>query len=88
MDVAAKITSKGQVTVPKSVRDALGVKEGDVLVFRVQGRQATIAVTPDILDLAGVVPVPDEVRDEDWSEVRARAWQARSARVAERRVAD
>lgn len=28
------ITSKGQVTVPKEVRERLGVKEGDRLVFR------------------------------------------------------
>ena len=29
MDAAAKVTSKGQVTVPKAVREALGIKEGD-----------------------------------------------------------
>ncbi|WP_235653625.1 AbrB/MazE/SpoVT family DNA-binding domain-containing protein [Mycolicibacter icosiumassiliensis] len=27
MDVSAKLTSKGQVTVPKAVRDALDLKE-------------------------------------------------------------
>lgn len=29
----AKITSKGQVTIPASVRNALGVDEGDKVVF-------------------------------------------------------
>ena len=29
MDAAARVTSKGQVTVPKAVRDALGISEGD-----------------------------------------------------------
>ncbi len=29
----AKITSKGQITVPRAVRIALGVKEGDNLIF-------------------------------------------------------
>ena len=29
----AKITSKGQVTVPKRVRDALGLQTGDALHF-------------------------------------------------------
>jgi AbrB family looped-hinge helix DNA binding protein len=38
MDVAAKVTSKGQVTVPKAVREALGIKEGDEIVFRVDSR--------------------------------------------------
>ena len=34
MDARAKITSKGQITVPRSVRRALGVKEGDNLIFK------------------------------------------------------
>ncbi|MBN2285973.1 MAG: AbrB/MazE/SpoVT family DNA-binding domain-containing protein, partial [Tissierellales bacterium] len=30
---SAKITSKGQITVPKKVRDRLGVSEGDAVYF-------------------------------------------------------
>jgi antitoxin PrlF len=37
MDSTAKITSKGQVTIPKCVRDALELHEGDELLFRVDG---------------------------------------------------
>ena len=33
MQTRAKITSKGQITVPLAVRRALGVREGDNLVF-------------------------------------------------------
>jgi len=33
MQSNAKITSKGQITIPLKVRQALGVKEGDRLVF-------------------------------------------------------
>lgn len=33
MQTRAKITSKGQITVPRAVRRALGVKQGDNLVF-------------------------------------------------------
>lgn len=29
----AKILPKGQVTIPKDVREALGAEEGDILVF-------------------------------------------------------
>lgn len=29
----AKLTSKGQITIPKAVRDALGVDSGDKVVF-------------------------------------------------------
>jgi AbrB family looped-hinge helix DNA binding protein len=30
---SAKVTSKGQVTIPKSVRDDLGLRTGDVIEF-------------------------------------------------------
>ena len=33
MELKAKVTSKGQLTIPKEVRRALGVREGDSLVF-------------------------------------------------------
>ena len=46
MDAAAKVTSKGQVTIPKAVRDALGLKVGDEVIFRVEGNRAARASTP------------------------------------------
>ena len=46
VDAAARVTSKGQVTVPKAVRDALGIKEGDEVVFRVEGNRAVLAGVP------------------------------------------
>lgn len=36
------ITAKGQTTVPKAVRQVLGVKEGDVVAFRVEGQRVTV----------------------------------------------
>jgi AbrB family looped-hinge helix DNA binding protein len=75
MDVAARITSKGQITIPKAVRDALHLGEGDHVVFRViEGERAILARTPDLLELAGSVPVPAAVRGLGWDEVRQRAW--------------
>jgi AbrB family looped-hinge helix DNA binding protein len=37
MDERAKVTSKGQVTIPKRVRDALELREGDELHILVRG---------------------------------------------------
>jgi antitoxin PrlF len=80
MDVAARLTSKGQVTIPKAVRDALGLGEGDHVVFRVEGRRAVLARTVDLLDLAGIVDVPAEKRGVAWDAVRRRARSARARR--------
>lgn len=80
MDVAAKVTSKGQVTLPKAVRDALGIKEGDAVVFRVEGGRAILAKTPDFLALAGTVKVPVTKRGAAWRDVIRRTRTARAAR--------
>ena len=82
MDVAARLSSKGQLTVPKAVRDALKLEEGDQVVFRVQGERAILARTPSLLSLAGSVPVPAEKRGVRWEEVRR---QTRAARARTRR---
>ncbi len=72
MDVTAQLSSKGQLTVPKAVREALGLAEGDQVVFRVEGRRAVLARTASLLDLAGSVPVPAEKRGARWQDVRRR----------------
>lgn len=82
MDVAARLTSKGQVTIPKAVRDALGLRDGDEIVFRVDGARAVLARTTDLLELAGSVPVPAAKRGAAWDDVRR---QTRKARAAARR---
>jgi antitoxin PrlF len=80
MDSTAKITSKGQVTIPKSVRDALELHEGDELLFRVERSRAVIAKTPNLLELAGSVPVPAGRRGTTWDEVLQRTRTARASR--------
>ena len=78
MDLAAKVTSKGQITIPKEVRDALGITEGDQIVFRVEQHRAMLAKTPNLLDLAGAVDVPTAKRGVAWDEVRRSTRQARA----------
>ena len=80
MDVSARLTAKGQVTIPRSVREALGLGEGDHVVFRVEGHRAVLARTPDLLDLAGAVEVPAKKRGATWDEVRRRTRAARFRR--------
>ncbi|CAK6697853.1 AbrB/MazE/SpoVT family DNA-binding domain-containing protein [Synechococcus sp. Cruz-9H2] len=50
MEVAT-LTAKGQVTVPKAVREALGLRQGDQLSWELEDGSVRVrAVTP--LDLA------------------------------------
>lgn len=46
----AKVTSKGQVTIPKGIRDRLGISKGDYLRFTVED-DGTVRMEP--LDAEG-----------------------------------
>ena len=82
MDATAKLTSKGQLTIPKSVRELLDLHAGDEVLFRVENTRAVIAKTPVFLDLAGTVAVPADKRGTPWDEVlrRTREQRARTDR--------
>ncbi len=69
MDTRAKVTSKGQVTIPKRVRESLDLHAGDELLFRVQRTTAVLTKIPDFGKLAGAVPVPAGKRATPWTEV-------------------
>ncbi|MEY8517011.1 AbrB/MazE/SpoVT family DNA-binding domain-containing protein [Lachnospiraceae bacterium 29-84] len=38
----AKVTSKGQVTIPIAIRNALGIREGDKILFMEEGDRVII----------------------------------------------
>lgn len=74
---SAVMTSKGQMTIPKAVRDRLRLKPGDRVDFVVESdRKATLfAVTGDVRDLKGIVPKPKKpVSDKDIEAAIARGW--------------
>jgi len=77
VDVPATVTSKGQITIPKAVRVALGLDEGDQVLFRVYKGRAVLAKVPHFLSLAGAVPVAPAKRGADWERIRTSAWRSR-----------
>jgi AbrB family looped-hinge helix DNA binding protein len=81
MEIAARMTSKGQITVPKAVREALGLSAGDLVYFRVGGGSASLAKDRDFLTLAGSIEAPLEVRGRDWAEIVERAKEVRASRA-------
>jgi len=56
----ATITSKGQITIPKEVREALGVGTGDRVEFVAEekGVYKVVAATRDVRHLKGIVAKP------------------------------
>ena len=56
----ATLTSKGQITIPKEVRERLGVEAGDRLEFVEQERGVykVVAATKDVRHLKGLIPKP------------------------------
>ena len=53
----AVLTSKGQVTIPKDIREALRLENGDRLDFiREQGWIIMVPLKGSVLDLYGAVP--------------------------------
>jgi antitoxin PrlF len=57
----ATITSKGQVTIPKAIREQLGLKAGTKLHFWVDptGRIVVTPLTVKLEDLIGTLPKPE-----------------------------
>lgn len=63
------ITRKGQVTIPKPIREQLGLEEGEKVMFIRRGDEVLLKVLRgSILDLKG--SVRPSIRPEDFSRIR------------------
>ncbi len=82
MDASARVSSKGQLTIPRAVREALAIEQGDEILFRVEGQRAIIARSPDLIQLAGSVSVPAPKQGTPWDVVLR---ETRRTRAASRR---
>lgn len=61
----ATVTSKAQITLPKDLRQLLGVVPGDRIVFEAQpdgSARVTRATEPSFAALRGILPKPDRAR--------------------------
>jgi AbrB family looped-hinge helix DNA binding protein len=53
---AVKVLPKGQITLPKTVRKKLGIKEGDSLVLEEEKGRIVLKKGKTIFDYIGVLP--------------------------------
>jgi len=77
----AKITSKGQITVPKKIRELMSVESGDQLAFEVD-REGVVRITPvkaNAIPLKGFLADVASTRRLDEREIRL-AIRRRAAR--------
>jgi len=56
---AVKVLPKGQITLPKKIRDRLGINIGDALVIEEEKDSIVIKKGKTIHDIIGVLPSPD-----------------------------
>jgi AbrB family looped-hinge helix DNA binding protein len=80
---SSTITRKGQVTIPKPIRDSLGLSEGERVFFVRRGEEIVLKVLRgNILELKG--SVEPSARPEDLERVR----EATKKKVARRIASD
>lgn len=77
------LSSRGQLVLPKAIRDDLHAQVGDRVQMTVLGRQTVLLrlqKSPTVASLYGVLGanLPDEMRNLSWEDIRTRAHQARS----------
>ncbi|MBU2495319.1 MAG: AbrB/MazE/SpoVT family DNA-binding domain-containing protein [Candidatus Omnitrophota bacterium] len=67
----ATLTSKGQMTLPQEVREALHLKPSDKVVVIAESNRAVLyPLTGNILDLGGTVKIPSREKPMDFHKVR------------------
>jgi AbrB family looped-hinge helix DNA binding protein len=82
----ALLTSKGQMTIPKEVRKALGLKPAGKVIIVVDGDQAILKpLKGDILDIGGSIQVPDSEKPADFRKIRGEVRKKVAQKVARRR---
>ena len=68
--ITSTITSRGQTTLPKSVRDALHLEAGRKLVYEIHGDSVTIKPHPGVMASFGVLK---SAKKGSWKQARADA---------------
>jgi AbrB family looped-hinge helix DNA binding protein len=66
-----KITRKGQVTIPKEIRDKLSLKESDNLEVKVINNFIVMERIKSFDSLKGSLKIPEKYRKKSWDEIES-----------------
>jgi len=66
-----KITRKGQVTIPKEIRDRLSLKESDNLEVKVINDFIVMEKLESFDSLKGSLKIPEKYRKKSWNEIES-----------------
>ncbi|MDO9129238.1 MAG: AbrB/MazE/SpoVT family DNA-binding domain-containing protein [Anaerolineales bacterium] len=78
MMLSTRIGRRGQIVLPREVRQRIKVDEGDQIAFIIDGEQVIIKpITQNLLDLRGSVPVSGE---QDFDTIRKEVTAKRAKR--------
>ena len=66
----ARITSKGQVTIPAPVREQLGLRTGDEITFEPKTLRFSAAPRPKLSELYGILAPDGPMPPFDWQAER------------------
>jgi AbrB family looped-hinge helix DNA binding protein len=76
------ITAKGQVTIPKEVREGLTLASSDRVIIVLEGEQAVIKpIRGTLLDIGGSLNIPDKEKPLDFGRVRESVRKSVAQRV-------
>lgn len=80
MNNSSKVTSKGQVTIPFSVRKTLNIEEGDQLIFETVGEyevKVKVVKNRSLSSLLGALP-KKAATDQEFKQIRKQAYAVRT----------
>ena len=82
MATISTIGRRGQMTVPRAIRQALNLREGDRVAFLRRGQEVVLQpLTHTLLDLRGSVPATGA---QDFDAIRDQVIQEQARKVAQR----
>lgn len=81
MMIGSKLTAKGQTTIPKEIRDYLGLRPGDRVIFIRKNSEVVVqGIKETLLDLRGSVKARRQ--PEDFDKVRQKVKRRIARRAA------